>query len=67
MEKVVLSIAEFMKLVPLCRNSVYQGMRRGEIAYIKIGRRYFIPVDVVDRMLKSEGKEKANIGQSIGR
>jgi len=63
----VLSVKDFMIQTKLCRNSVYVGIRSGQIPSVRIGRRILIPADAIDRMLKSEGKEKANIAQSIGR
>lgn len=42
-ELLTLTAEEVSKLLPLGLNQVYEGIRRGEIPSIKIGRRILVP------------------------
>ena len=50
-EKIVLSVNEVAKLVGLSRNSIYNGIRRGEIPGIRVGKRLLVPRVALDKLL----------------
>ena len=54
-EKVVLDVESAGKLLGLSRPSAYQAIKRGEIPYIRIGRRILVPVAALDKMLENAG------------
>jgi len=58
----VLSVAEARALLKLSRSSIYEAIRRGDIPYLKIGRRYLIPRKALQRML--EGADRLTSPQS---
>ena len=41
---------EFMTITGLSKTAVYQGIDRGEIPSVRIGRRILIPKSAVDKM-----------------
>ena len=43
LQRETLTVAEAAKALGLSRNSVYEGVRRGEIPALRIGRRVVIP------------------------
>ena len=45
---------EYMALTGLCKTAVYQGIERGEIPSIRIGRRILVPKLPVDKQLNGE-------------
>ena len=46
-----LTVEEFAKLAGIHRGGAYEGVRRGIIPHVRIGRRILIPTDALDRML----------------
>lgn len=50
-DKLVLTVNEVAKLLCLSRNSIYNGIRRGEIPHIRVGKRQLIPRAALDDML----------------
>jgi len=63
-EKPVLTVDETAKILSISRNSAYQGVLRGEIPHIRIGKRILIPRRALDRML--EGAGPTGNGSDIG-
>lgn len=53
-ERRVYAPKELMTLFGLSKTAVYQGIERGEIPSIRIGRRILVPRDAVDRLLRGE-------------
>lgn len=47
----ILTVEETIGVLRLGRNSVYEGIRRGEIPAIRIGRRLVIPKTGIERLL----------------
>jgi excisionase family DNA binding protein len=45
---------EYMDLTGLCKTAVYQGIERGEIPSIRIGRRILVLKSPVDKQLNGE-------------
>jgi excisionase family DNA binding protein len=46
-----MDIPEFAEQLGISRNAAYEAVKRGDIPAIKIGRRFLIPADTVDRLL----------------
>jgi excisionase family DNA binding protein len=55
MEKLTLTVEETAKLLDLSRSLTYESVRNGTIPSIKIGRRYLIPKQGIERMLNVQG------------
>ncbi len=53
-ERRVYAPKELMELFGLSKAAVYQGIERGEIPSIRIGRRILVPKDAVDRLLNGK-------------
>jgi len=49
----VLSVEAAGKRLGLSRPSAYQAIARGEIPFIRIGRRILVPVAALDKMLEN--------------
>lgn len=54
------SISEAVRILGLSRPSVQRAMRRGELAYFKLGGKYLIPRQAVDSLLKGGKLEAQN-------
>jgi len=50
-DKAVLTVNETAQLLGLSRNSAYQGIIRGEIPSIKVGKRILVPKVALEQML----------------
>ncbi len=67
-DRLVLTVPEAADLLGICRNAAYEGVRRGEIPSIRIGKRLVVPRAAFEEMLKGgatadrgdPGKERAN-------
>ena len=55
-DRVVLTVNEVAKLLGLSRASAYQGVARGEIPSIRVGRRILVPRQALERMLEGDSK-----------
>ena len=51
----VFTVCEVAKILRLGKMSVYEAVSRGEIPYIRIGRRILIPRNALERMLDNLG------------
>lgn len=51
-EHVVYSIADLCALTGLSRNSIYGGIRRGQIPSLRVGARYVLPRPMIDTWLR---------------
>ena len=49
-----MSVSEVAELLGVCRSTMYQAVRRGEIPVIKIGKRYLVPTAHVAHLLGIE-------------
>ena len=56
MEKKVYSVNEVLQQVPICRNTLVQAIKRGEIKSFRVGRRIFIPAEVLNQLLSGESQ-----------
>jgi excisionase family DNA binding protein len=55
-----MDIPEFAEQLGISRNAAYEAVKRGEIPAIKIGRRFLIPADTVDRLLAEAADKRKN-------
>ena len=62
--KVVFNVNEVAEMLDLSRNSIYAGLKRGEIPHIRVGKRLLIPRVALEAMLKSKTGDAA---ESIAR
>lgn len=58
--KMVLSVNEVANLLGLSRNSTYEGVRRGEIPHIRVGKRLLIPRAALEAMLNRAASTTSN-------
>jgi excisionase family DNA binding protein len=63
-DKLVLTVSEVAKILRLSRNSAYQGVLRGEIPSIRVGKRILVPRRALEALLDG-AKEKAGPGESV--
>ena len=61
-DRVVLTVNEVAKLLGLSRASAYQGVARGEIPSIRVGRRILVPRQALERMLEGNSKPGSVLG-----
>ena len=62
-DQVVLSVEEMRRLLNISRGLACEGVRRGQIPSIRIGRRILIPRAALERKL-DEGKGSTDVSQS---
>jgi len=62
-DKLVLTVSEVAKILRLSRNSAYQGVLRGEIPSIRVGKRILVPRRALEALLEG-AKEKSDSGKS---
>ena len=55
-EKLVYSVEEAAKLLGIGRSSAYEAARSGELPVIRIGRRWLVSKQALDRMLLEAGQ-----------
>jgi excisionase family DNA binding protein len=58
-DRIVLTVEEAAELLGISRPSAYQGVERGEIPHIKIGRRILIPWVALKKLLANAGMTEA--------
>ena len=56
-DRQTLTVREAAVLLGIGRNSAYEGVRRGEIPAIRVGRRLLIPRSALDALLGQAGAE----------
>ena len=59
-ERKTVSVTEAARQIGIGRNLAYEGIRRGEIPAIKIGKRLLVPVAALERMLAEAGQAKGD-------
>ena len=52
-DRLVLTVPEAADLLGICRNAAYEGVRRGEIPSIRIGKRLVVPRTAFEEMLRN--------------
>jgi excisionase family DNA binding protein len=53
-EKLTLTVEETAEKLGITRHAVYRGIERNQIPYIQVGRRYFVPVKALERLLEGD-------------
>lgn len=56
-EKLVLTVDEAAKLLGVSRPTAYQGVERGEIPSIRVGKRILIPRAALEKMMETAGNQ----------
>jgi excisionase family DNA binding protein len=51
-KRLTLTVDSCARLLGLSRNSCYEGIKRGEIPHIKVGKRILIPRRALEKMLE---------------
>jgi excisionase family DNA binding protein len=49
--KLTMSVSEAAKKLGIARNSLYEGIKRGEVPCIRIGKRILIPIAALEKKL----------------
>lgn len=57
MERIVYTVTEAAEILGISRPTAFQGVERGEIPHIRVGRRILIPKAALDKMLASAGSQ----------
>lgn len=55
-----MNVEEAAKLLSIGRNQAYDGVARGEIPHLRIGKRILVLREPLERLLAGEGKASAN-------
>jgi len=50
-DRAVLTVTEVAGMLGLSRNSTYEGIRRGEIPHLRVGKRILVPRRAIEKML----------------
>jgi excisionase family DNA binding protein len=53
-EKQTVTVDEAARRLGLGRNATYEAVRKGEVPALRIGKRWLVPIAVLNRMLKGE-------------
>ncbi len=59
-ERKTVSVTQAARQIGIGRNLAYEGIRRGEIPAIKIGKRLLVPVAALERMLAEAGQAEGD-------
>ena len=58
--KLTMSVSEAAKKLGIARNSLYEGVKRGEVPCVRIGKRILIPVAALEKKLSGINSMMAN-------
>jgi len=56
-ERIVYTVSEAARLLGISRPSAFQGIERGEIPHIRVGRRILIPKAALEKLLANAGSQ----------
>lgn len=59
--RLVLTVSEVAQILGLSRNSAYQGVSRGEIPSVRVGKRILVPRIALEKMLDTARKESSEV------
>ena len=54
------TVEECSQLLGLSRSATFEGVHRGDIPHVRVGRRILIPKIAIDRMLNEAGSKADN-------
>lgn len=57
LERIVYTVDEAAKILGISRPTAFQGVERGEIPHIRVGRRILIPKAALDKLLANAGSK----------
>ena len=55
LERIVYTVTEAAEILGISRPTAFQGVERGEIPHIRVGRRILIPKAALDKLLATAG------------
>lgn len=55
LERIVYTVTEAAEILGISRPAAFQGVERGEIPHIRVGRRILIPKAALDKLLATAG------------
>ena len=58
-EKRTISVEEAAQYLGIGRSAAYEGVRRGDIPSVRVGKRWLIPVASLEKMLSEAGDRGA--------
>ena len=57
LERIVYTVTEAAEILGISRPTAFQGVERGEIPHIRVGRRILIPKAALDKLLVTAGSK----------
>ena len=57
LERIVYTVTEAAEILGISRPTAFQGVERGEIPHIRVGRRILIPKAALDKLLATAGSK----------
>ena len=57
LERIVYTVTEAAEILGISRPTAFQGVERGEIPHIRVGRRILIPKAALDKFLVTAGSK----------
>ena len=58
LERIVYTVDEAAQILGISRPTAFQGVERGEIPHIRVGKRILIPKAALDKLLANAGSVK---------
>ena len=58
MERQTVTVEEAAQFLGISRSTAYEAVRRGELPVIRIGRRYVVPRQALERMLSEAWEQR---------
>jgi excisionase family DNA binding protein len=52
--RITLTVNETAKRLGIGRNQAYEGIKKGEIPVVRVGRRLLVPVAALDKMMNAD-------------
>ena len=65
-EKLTLTVDETAKCLGIGRNSAYEAIARGEIPFIRVGKRLLVPKAALEKLLAAGQPKKNDANESRG-
>ncbi len=57
LERIVYTVTEVAEILRISRPTAFQGVERGEIPHIRVGRRILIPKAALEKLLAAAGSK----------
>lgn len=62
MKRLTLTVLEAAEALGISRNSTYEAIKRGDLPFLRVGRRVMVPRAALDNMLEEAPKKKRVAG-----